>query len=114
MPFQRGFAPADQPVLIGDDLYKDPVPHPGVTNKRLDVRDLHGSFERRAAPANQVGKKTMQYGCITLIASGVGDNFPVAGSIRRTVMLSESRLADKTNLPVGSILKLRGVLPPAG
>ena len=56
----------------------------------------------------------MQYGCSTLISCAVRDSLPEAGSIWWTVTLSESRLADRRNLPEGSMLKLRGVRPPAG
>ena len=42
VPFERGLAPAEQPVLIGDDLHEHPVPHPGVADVRLDASDLHG------------------------------------------------------------------------
>ena len=43
MPFQRGLAPAEQPRLVGEHLHEHPVSHPGVTDKRLDLGDLHGN-----------------------------------------------------------------------
>ena len=42
VPFERRLAPAEQAVLIGDDLDEHPVPHPGVADVRLDACDLHG------------------------------------------------------------------------
>src|SRR6266851_6836770 len=46
--------------------------------------------------------------------SPVGDRRPVAESIRNVTMLSDSWLAARRNLPVGSMAKLRGVLPMVG
>ena len=42
VPFERRLAPAEQAVLIGEDLDEDPVPHPGVADVRFDRGDLHG------------------------------------------------------------------------
>lgn len=42
----------------------------------------------------------------------VGVSWPVLASMRKTTMLSDFWFAAKRNLPVGSISKLRGSLPP--
>ncbi len=41
VPFQRRFAPAEQPRLIGDDFDEHPVPHPGMADERFDGGDFH-------------------------------------------------------------------------
>jgi len=41
VPLERGLAPAEQAVLIGEYLHEHPVPHPGVTDVGLDANDLH-------------------------------------------------------------------------
>ena len=56
----------------------------------------------------------MQTGLETAILCPVGSSVPVCGSIRKTTMLSPSWLATRQNVPVGSMLKFRGVLMPGG
>ena len=46
VPFERRLAPAEQAVLIGEDLDEHPVPHPGVADVRFDAGDFHGQSYR--------------------------------------------------------------------
>ena len=55
--------------------------------------------------------KVTQTGAPTSRMSPVGVKPPVFWSMRKTTMLSESWLAAKRNAPVGSMAKLRGILP---
>ena len=48
VPFERRLAPAEQAVLVGEDLDEDPVPHPGVADVRFDPGDLHGRHVTRS------------------------------------------------------------------
>jgi len=41
MPFQRGFAPAEKTILVGEYLHEHPVSHSGVANVSFDARDFH-------------------------------------------------------------------------
>src|SRR5437899_1955047 len=43
MPLQRRLAPAEQPVLVGDNLDENPVAHPRIANMRFDANDFHDS-----------------------------------------------------------------------
>lgn len=45
MPFEGGFAPSKEPWLIGQDFYKNPVPHSSVTYQSFDGRDLHDGLQ---------------------------------------------------------------------
>ena len=51
-------------------------------------------------------------GCIHFISLPVLDSRPVAPSILKTTTLLVSWFAEKRYAPVGSILKLRGIIPP--
>ena len=44
VPFECRLAPTDETGLIGLDLDKNPVAHPGVANEGLDRGDLHLLF----------------------------------------------------------------------
>jgi len=41
LPLKRGFAPAEQARLVGDDFDEDPIPHLRVDDHRSYVRDFH-------------------------------------------------------------------------
>ena len=41
VPLQRGFAPAVETGLIGEDLDEDPIPHPRVADEGFDGGDFH-------------------------------------------------------------------------
>src|ERR1700761_625320 len=43
MPFESGLTPSMQARLIRQHLYEDPVAHPGVTAKRLNIDNFHNS-----------------------------------------------------------------------
>src|ERR1700694_3900486 len=43
LPFQRRLSPSEQSILVSNDLDENPVPHFGVHNRGLDLRDLHRS-----------------------------------------------------------------------
>ncbi len=60
------------------------------------------------------GTNVTQTGLPASSVSPVGVSLPVLASIRKTAILSESWCAARRNAPVGSIAKLRGVLPPEG
>ena len=53
----------------------------------------------------------MQTGVGTSVTLPVGESSPVCSSMRNVTIVSVSWLAASRNLPVGSIAKLRGVLP---
>jgi hypothetical protein len=52
MPLERRLAPAEEPVLVGQHLDEDPVPHPGMADVRFDAGDFHADnrkpFARRS------------------------------------------------------------------
>ena len=54
----------------------------------------------------------MQTGAGQAMGSPVGVSWPVLGSTRKMLIVLESWLAAKRYWPVGSMAKLRGVLPP--
>src|ERR1700677_3079371 len=41
LPLQRGLTPAKQTRLVGDDLYKYPIPHLCVDDDGLNIGNLH-------------------------------------------------------------------------
>jgi len=55
VPFERGFPPAVQAGLIGDNLDEHPVPHPGIADERLDGGDFH--FEWNADDADLMDER---------------------------------------------------------
>ncbi len=48
LPLQRGLSPAKQTRLVGDDLYKHPIPHLCVDDDGLNISDFHSSFSRKS------------------------------------------------------------------
>ena len=44
VPFQRGFAPTEQAILVRHHFDKDPIAHSCMTDVRLDFGDFHGAF----------------------------------------------------------------------
>ena len=51
VPLERRLAPAVEPVLVGEDLDEDPVPHARMADVRLDPRDLHAGPDASGRPS---------------------------------------------------------------
>src|SRR6266481_7871357 len=83
-------------------------------------RSRRPSGARRTAPASykrlghSCGRKAMFTGEGTSTTSPVGVRPPVARSIFKTTMLFDNWFSANRYLPLGSIAKCRGSLPPVG
>src|ERR1700679_3919998 len=44
LPLQRGFSPAKQTALVGNNLYKYPIPHLCVDDDGLNIGNFHRAF----------------------------------------------------------------------
>lgn len=96
-----------------------PLPiSPSFTVVREASPAIGGEFRARVHDRQQFRchaagcQNLMHIGFGTGTASLTGCNMPDCVSMRKTLMLSPSRLPTSIHRPVGSILKLRGVLMP--
>ena len=95
---------------IGADTYADAFQVPYLLNGSVIYR--YPLMETGLAPYGF--RKRMQTGEPTSMLLPVGESRPVTWLILSTTMLPLSALATSRKLPVGSMLKLRGVVPSVG
>lgn len=83
---------------------------PAVMAGAVEAEDIVFPADAGVVDVSRPHRNRMHTGLETATLCPVGSSDPVAGSIRKTATLSPSWLATRQNLPVGSMLKLRGFL----
>src|SRR5271156_4617768 len=88
LPLQRGFSPAKQARLVGNNLYKYPIPHLCVDDDGLNIGNFHRAFQEngrlRTGRISTTLKMTPFRGCVRTTFSKLNPGGTTESSPGRT------------------------------